>query len=100
MSFRATLFGVAALSIGFAAGAVNTTSADAGSLDGIYALAKRRLPGHAHAFSFSLADGEGDAFVISDTKNNGIHVECTTVNACARGLYQSVCVSPCVAISD
>lgn len=56
------------------------------ALDGIYALAKRRVPTHAHAFSFSLAPGEPDLFVISDVPG-GIHVECTTVSACARGFY-------------
>ena len=39
------------------------------------------------SFSFSLADGDTDAFVLSDTQTDGIHVECTTVSACARGLY-------------
>ncbi|KAI0746888.1 alpha-N-acetylglucosaminidase [Daedaleopsis nitida] len=73
---------LALFSLGFAAGVVNANS----SLDGVYALAKRRVPTHAHAFSFSLTSGEPDAFVISDTLA-GIHVECTTVSACARGFY-------------
>ncbi|KAI0673067.1 alpha-N-acetylglucosaminidase [Trametes maxima] len=55
-------------------------------LEGIYALVRRRVPNHAHAFSFSLAEGEPDVFTISDAKA-GIHVECTTVSACARGIY-------------
>ncbi|KAI0752381.1 alpha-N-acetylglucosaminidase [Daedaleopsis nitida] len=73
---------LALLSLGFAAGAVDAKS----SVDGIYALAKRRVPTHAHAFSFSLTSGEPDAFFISDTLA-GVHVECTTVSACARGFY-------------
>ncbi|KAI0362277.1 alpha-N-acetylglucosaminidase [Trametes cingulata] len=60
--------------------------AAAQDLKGIYALAKRRVPKHANAFSFALVDGEPDAFEISDARG-GIHVECTTVSACARGLY-------------
>ena len=56
------------------------------SLDGIYALAKRRVPTHAHSFSFSLSSGEPDSFVISDVPQ-GVHVDCTTVSACARGFY-------------
>ncbi|KAI0363473.1 alpha-N-acetylglucosaminidase [Pilatotrama ljubarskyi] len=55
-------------------------------LKGIYALAKRRVPKHADKFSFTLVDGKMDAFQIGDA-HNGIHVECTTVSACARGLY-------------
>ena len=74
----------AALSFGLAAaGALDSTT----SLGGIYALAKRRIPSHAHAFSFSLNEGDNDAFVVSDTHQDGIHVECTTVSGCARGLY-------------
>ncbi len=70
------------LSFIFIAGAVSS----AASLDGIYALAKRRVPTHAHSFSFSLSSGEPDSFVISDVPQ-GIHVGCTTVSACARGFY-------------
>ncbi|RDX54615.1 alpha-N-acetylglucosaminidase [Lentinus brumalis] len=67
-------------------GLVVTVSDAKPNLDGIYALAKRRVPTHAHAFSFSLADGDTDSFVVSDAPA-GIHVECTTVSACARGFY-------------
>lgn len=59
------------------------------NLDGIYALAARRLPLHAYAFSFSTYSDEGDAFEISNVLG-GIHVACTTVSACARGLYTYV----------
>lgn len=79
-----------ALSLGLAVRAVHTKAA--GNLDGIYALAKRRLPSHSYAFSFSLAQGDTDAFTISDSRTHGIHIECTTVSACARGLY--TCVTP------
>ncbi|KAH9857034.1 alpha-N-acetylglucosaminidase [Lenzites betulinus] len=64
---------------------LGTATASEG-LQGIYALASRQVPNHAHAFSFSLADGQPDAFEISDARG-GIHIECTTVSACARGLY-------------
>ncbi|KAI0780775.1 alpha-N-acetylglucosaminidase [Trametes elegans] len=65
--------------------------ADSQNLQGIYALVKRRIPKHADVFSFSLIDGEPDAFVVSDAprsgRGGGVHIECTTVSACARGLY-------------
>ncbi|KAI0711286.1 alpha-N-acetylglucosaminidase [Earliella scabrosa] len=80
MVFRQRLF--ALLSLGLLAGGVDAQA----PLDGIYALAKRRVPTHAHAFSFSLGRGEPDSFVIKDA-HSGIHVECTTVSACARGFY-------------
>ncbi|KAH9901084.1 alpha-N-acetylglucosaminidase [Cubamyces lactineus] len=73
---------LALLALGFG---VIQVAAD-NKLQGIYALAKRRVPNHADAFSFALVDGEPDTFVVSD-KHNGVHVECTTVSACARGLY-------------
>ena len=76
---------LAFVSLGLLAGVVDAKSGS-GPLDGIYALAKRRVPNPAHAFSFSLADGDTDSFVISDV-HDGIHVECTTVSACARGFY-------------
>ena len=58
------------------------------SLDGIYSLVQRQLPDHADAFTFTLVQGEGDSFVLSDSANaGGIDVQCMTVSACARGLY-------------
>ena len=57
------------------------------SLDGIYALVQRQIPQHANSFTFSLIDGDGDSFVISDSSEGGVSVQCTTVAACARGLY-------------
>ncbi|OCH93008.1 alpha-N-acetylglucosaminidase [Obba rivulosa] len=59
------------------------------ALDGLHALVQRRLADHAGSFTFQSTEGEGDSFVISDTKGKpgGITVECTTVSACARGLY-------------
>ncbi|KAI1790749.1 alpha-N-acetylglucosaminidase [Ganoderma leucocontextum] len=74
---------VALLSLSLIAGAAASTV----HLDGIYALAKRRVPTHAHSFSFSLSSGEPDSFVISDVPLGRIHIECTTVSACARGFY-------------
>ncbi|KAH9926415.1 alpha-N-acetylglucosaminidase [Fomitopsis serialis] len=60
------------------------------SLDGIYALVQRQIPQHVDSFSFSLIVGDGDSFVISDSYSGGISVQCTTVSACARGLYTYV----------
>ena len=58
------------------------------SLDGIYSLVQRQLPEHIDSFTFTLVSGEGDNFVLSDaTKAGGIAIQCTTVSACARGLY-------------
>ncbi|CCM02759.1 uncharacterized protein FIBRA_04867 [Fibroporia radiculosa] len=59
------------------------------SLDGIYSLVQRQIPQHENSFTFSLIAGGGDSFVISDSEGDsgGITVECTTVSACARGLY-------------
>ena len=73
---------LALLSLSLVAGAASSTA----TLDGIYALAKRRVPTHAHSFTFSLSSGEPDSFVISDVPL-GIHITCTTVSACARGFY-------------
>ncbi|PIL23736.1 hypothetical protein GSI_13486 [Ganoderma sinense ZZ0214-1] len=73
---------LALLSFSLLAGAASSTA----TLDGIYALAKRRVPTHAHSFSFSLSSGDPDSFVISDVPL-GIHINCTTVSACARGFY-------------
>ncbi|TFY63212.1 hypothetical protein EVJ58_g3385 [Rhodofomes roseus] len=61
------------------------------SLDGIYALVQRQIPQHANSFTFSLIDGDGDSFAISDSASgDGVSVQCTTVSACARGLYTYV----------
>ena len=63
-------------------------SAATASLDGIYLLVQRQLPEHVDSFTFTLVSGEGDNFVLSDaTKAGGIDIQCTTVSACARGLY-------------
>ncbi|KAI0636817.1 alpha-N-acetylglucosaminidase [Trametes polyzona] len=78
MLFRKGLVSLLALSIGVASATQD--------LQGIYALVKRRVPKHAHAFSFALVHGDPDSFKINDARE-GIHVECTTVSACARGLY-------------
>ncbi|PCH34408.1 glycoside hydrolase family 89 protein [Wolfiporia cocos MD-104 SS10] len=62
------------------------------SLDGIYSLVQRQIPQHQNSFTFALIEGDGDSFVISDTHGDsgGITIECTTVSACARGLYTYV----------
>ncbi|KAH9919962.1 alpha-N-acetylglucosaminidase [Epithele typhae] len=76
---------VAASLVGLLLSAVGASAEP--SVDGLYALAKRRLPLHAHAFTFHLTDGEGDTFVVSDASHGGVKVECTSVSGCARGLY-------------
>ncbi|KAF8530887.1 alpha-N-acetylglucosaminidase [Gautieria morchelliformis] len=59
------------------------------NLDGIHALVRRRIPKHTSSFNFELTNGSGDSFVVSDSrgKEGGIVVQCTTISACARGLY-------------
>ena len=63
-------------------------------LAGLYGLVKRRIPQHANSFQFKLVNGTGDSFIVSDTQahssNRGVTVECTTISACARGLYTCV----------
>ena len=63
------------------------------SVSGIYGIVERRMPQHVGKFTFTSTEGDGDTFVISDTKgrSGGITVSCTTTSACARGLYTYVC---------
>ena len=71
------------------------------NLAGLYGLVKRRIPQHANSFQFKLVNGTGDSFIVSDTphsSNRGVTVECTTISACARGLY--TCVLFPVYLSD
>lgn len=70
--------------------ALGQTLAATSSLKGLYALVERRIPVHAKAFTFHLVNGTGDSFVISDIKQDKFNIECTTVIACARGLYTYV----------
>ena len=82
----------------FAASTSTTWLANAAttSLDGIYSLVQRQVPNHADKFTFSLIEpssGENDldSFVLSDAdERDGIDIQCTTVSACARGLYTYV----------
>lgn len=73
--------------LAFLAGASHTLAA--ANVSGIYGIVERRMPQHVGKFTFSSMEGEGDTFVISDTKGRaeGIIVRCTTTSACARGLY-------------
>ena len=66
----------------------------AGSVDGLYSLIQRRIPAHSESFNFSLTPDDSvlDTFTLSDadTLNGGtaqINVQCTSLSACARGLY-------------
>ena len=66
------------------------------SLDGISSLVQRQVPNHADKFTFSLIEPSSgkndlDSFVLSDAdEGEGIDIQCTTVSACARGLYTYV----------
>ena len=68
---------------------VPLASCSATNLNGIRALVARRIPQHVDSFNFNLVNGTGDTFLIGDSLNpkGGIAIECTTVSACARGLY-------------
>lgn len=59
------------------------------SLTGLHSLVQRRIPQHADKFQFNVIDGTGDSFTISDstTEPGAVIVDCTTLSACARGLY-------------
>jgi alpha-N-acetylglucosaminidase len=76
-----------------------STSAHSNDVSGLYALVKRRMPTHSNAFTFNLSTTPGsdlDTFTVrSASQNEGgvnveIYIECTTINACARGLYTLV----------
>ncbi|KAG2121605.1 glycoside hydrolase family 89 protein [Suillus clintonianus] len=76
-----------------------STSAHSNGLSGLYALVKRRMPSHSNAFIFNLStsiSSDVDTFKIRDAShdegagNAKIYIECTTISACARGLYTYV----------
>ncbi|KAG2148979.1 glycoside hydrolase family 89 protein [Suillus clintonianus] len=76
-----------------------STSAHSNDLSGLYALVKRRMPSHSNAFIFNLStsiSSDADTFKIRDASHDEgdgsakIYIECTTISACARGLYTYV----------
>ncbi|KAG1727774.1 glycoside hydrolase family 89 protein [Suillus paluster] len=74
-----------------------STSAHPDDVSGLYALVKRRMPGHSNAFTFNLsttASSDLDTFTMRDASDGEgdtqIYIECTTISACARGLYTYV----------
>ncbi|KAG1760247.1 glycoside hydrolase family 89 protein [Suillus occidentalis] len=78
---------------------VISISAHSDDVSGLYALVKRRMPSHSNAFIFNLsttASSGVDTFKIRDAShdegdgNANIYIECTTISACARGLYTYV----------
>ncbi|KAI0785331.1 alpha-N-acetylglucosaminidase [Irpex lacteus] len=66
-----------------------SVTANAFSLSGIHSLVRRRIPQHANSFQFNIINGTGDSFTVSDTDSEagGVTIGCTTLSACARGLY-------------
>jgi alpha-N-acetylglucosaminidase len=70
---------------GFGSGSTAT------SLEGIYALVKRRVPSHANSFNFELVNGNNDSFILADSQSKNstpsIDIKCTSISACAHGLY-------------
>ncbi|EIW77482.1 glycoside hydrolase family 89 protein [Coniophora puteana RWD-64-598 SS2] len=78
--------------VGATSTALSANSSESDPLQGLYALVQRRIPSHAHSFTFSFtnsSDSELDTFTLTDAvnKTRAIHVECNTVSACSRGLY-------------
>jgi alpha-N-acetylglucosaminidase len=78
---------------------VISISAYSDDVSGLYALVKRRMPSHSNAFIFNLsttASSDVDTFKMRDAShdegnaNAKIYIECTTISACARGLYTYV----------
>src|SRR5882757_6347671 len=74
-------------------------SAHSDDVSGLYALVKRHMPSHSNAFTFNLsttASSDLDTFTVRSAShdegdgNAEISIECTTINACARGLYTCV----------
>jgi alpha-N-acetylglucosaminidase len=87
----------------------HTSFISARSLNGLYDLINRRIPGHTNSFHFDYLPNNtssGDLFIISDFAspggcgNGGIYIQCTTTSACARGLYAYVQVMSAMLISD
>ncbi|KAG1734578.1 glycoside hydrolase family 89 protein [Suillus lakei] len=79
---------------------ISTSAHSDDEVSGLYALVKRRIPSHSNAFVFNLsttASSDGvDTFKLGDAShdegdgNAKIYIECTTISACARGLYTYV----------
>ncbi|KAF8556641.1 glycoside hydrolase family 89 protein [Imleria badia] len=68
-----------------------------GGVDGLYSLVQRRIPAHSQSFNFVLVPDDTllDTFTLSDIDAHGgqgntqsqINIQCTSISACARGLY-------------
>ena len=61
---------------------------------GLYALIQRRVPQYQNSFQFALkastSNDTVDTFTLSDARvgsQTKIQVECSSISACARGLY-------------
>lgn len=79
-----------------ALGAAVTGATPSAGVDGLYSLVQRRFPAHSQSFNFVLtpADTSLDTFTLSDADAHAqgntqsqINIQCTSVSACARGLY-------------
>ena len=76
----------------FALSAAARASSTPGDVDGLYALVQRRIPSHNKSFNFVLKPDNStlDTFTLSDSDCQGdaqIDIQCTSISACARGLY-------------
>jgi hypothetical protein len=96
MRFLANLKSTVFLVAVACAGSTSTHSDD---VSGLYALVKRHMPSHSNAFAFNLSTTASpglDIFTVRSAShdegdgNAEISIECTTINACARGLYTCV----------
>jgi alpha-N-acetylglucosaminidase len=82
------------VALGAAALASVAGATQSGGLDGLYSLIQRRIPAHNQSFNFILAPGDStlDTFTLNDADRHGrgntqINIQCTSISACARGLY-------------
>jgi alpha-N-acetylglucosaminidase len=82
---------IAFVSFGDAAGNTSTAALDA--------LVQRQLPFHSDQFVFTVEpqvkvnmknNSTLDTFTLSDGSDGKINIECSTLSACARGLYTYV----------
>jgi alpha-N-acetylglucosaminidase len=87
---------VGLVSLGDAAGNTSTAALEA--------LVQRQLPFHRDQFVFELepqvkvnmkTHSALDVFTLSDGSDGKIHIECSTISACARGLYTYLSLLDC-----
>ena len=73
---------------------VESLSSSADQFSGLYALVQRRVPQYQNSFQFALkapkSNDTEDTFTLSDVHagpRKKVQIECSSISACARGLY-------------